>query len=263
MGKEACFSRSPRFYYGPVEREIDGKSGYQLCLLDLKSGLFVWFDYPAQLGKTIAMLIEPVAGEEQDHRIFQLPVKRFTSEIVLEDFEDPLQEQEALSERRAEESAFSFCDPLMTRKDHLRNFSAVENDHLFSEHSAANHPRRKERIKKQKELVFIPKVDYQTVCELLESADVESENKFYGPFFGEADFTNDLNYVPEEIRAQYKFLDLNTLVAQAKVIEEEVRCVFHPEMQEEIKKAHGWTGMLDPGLVEVDSCLQTELNLLS
>ncbi|MDD5528264.1 MAG: hypothetical protein PHO56_04845 [Patescibacteria group bacterium] len=267
MADRISSPKRPRFYYGPVERELGDKKGYQLCLLDLKSGLFAWFDYPAHLGKAIAMLIEPVAGERQEHRIFQLPNKRITSEIPADDFEDFLNEADALAERGAEESAFSLCDPLMIRKDHLRNFSAVENDHLFSEHSASDCPARKEGLKKAKMLDYIPAAEYQDVCKLRELDELESENHLYGygPFFSEADFTDDLNCVPEEFRIQYKFLDMNTLLAQAQAIKEEVRVVFHPDQAEAIRRSHGLAGVIDGGprddSVQIDDGVQVDDNI--
>jgi hypothetical protein len=145
----------------------------------------------------------------------------------------------------------------MIRKDHLRNFSVVEDDHLFSERLKSEYP-KKDRIKKSKPLDFIPSVKYQNVCEARELGDFESEDEIYGPFFTENDFTDEINFVPEEIRRQYKFLDLNTLLAQAKIIKEEVQIAFHPERKEKIKKESGWAGIGNADPVEIDEICTLE-----
>ncbi|MDD4902124.1 MAG: hypothetical protein PHE24_03230, partial [Patescibacteria group bacterium] len=87
---QATATKSPKFYYGPVQRNLrksKGK-GFQLCLLDLEAGDFRWFDHPSDLRWAIETLISPVGSEREEYRTIELPAKRISAEIPAEDLED-------------------------------------------------------------------------------------------------------------------------------------------------------------------------------
>jgi hypothetical protein len=259
--------RCPRFWYGAAERQVAKKSRYQLCLIDLKYGLFAWLNFPIELRQAMEILTGVVGGEAYGHRIFELPFKNFSSEVGAEDFEDLLGEQDALAERDSEESALSLCSSLMTRSDHLRKFDVVETNHLFLEHLAAE-ALLAEQLKDNEgkpDSDSTSRASHQLVCEMRAAGEIESEDDVYGPFFFEDMFTKNLSLVPEwiKIQAMCKLIDLDTLSAQAKGLEElvrateeETRLAFHPELERETRESRGHTGMINTGSPDTDIMLE-------
>jgi hypothetical protein len=256
---------SSRFFYGSVERVLDkGGKGFEFCLVDIREGLFAWYNYPTHLRRAIEALILPVGGEIEENVYFQLPIKHATAEIACDDFEDVLFEYDALAERGREFDGYSFFDPQMLKKDHLRNFPAIEDAHLFSEHLEEERwflkkVRRSKRVRRSpkaqaaflsRELNRQQSSAYQDVFEMRNFDELESYGFSYGPFFQESDFTNDLNCLPESIRSQYKFLDMENLLeisqanmTVAKVFCDEITFAFHPELEKAKRKAKNWTWM--------------------
>ncbi len=278
MAPAAVLTKSPKFYYGPVKRDSktgDGQ-GFQLSLVDLEIGIFRWFDYASDLRRAIEMLIAPAGSEREEHQNVDLPAKRVSTEVPAEDLEDLFGEQEWLAEIGREDLAMSLCDPLMIKKDRLRDLHRMEIDHLFREHQAqqrlldgrAKRPQGSHKIRArilQRELNCAKALTgrSQEAYELRDFDELEPADMWHGPFYSEADFTDDLNCVPAHLQGQYKFLDLKQLVersesimAQAQVIWTEVTLAFHPEMAEKMTKARGHTGLTSVRSTDTDVMME-------
>ncbi|MDD4902123.1 MAG: hypothetical protein PHE24_03225, partial [Patescibacteria group bacterium] len=161
-----------------------------------------------------------------------------------------------------EDLALCLCDPLMIKKDRLRDYSIVEGDHLFREHQAderslderAKQPQGSYKVRTrilQRELNCGKTLTgrSQEACELRNFDELEPADMYDGPFFTEADFTDELKWVPDHLRKQFKFLDLKVLVeksewimAQAQVIWTEVTLAFHPERAKKMEQTPGLKG---------------------
>jgi hypothetical protein len=251
---------SQKFYYGRVERIVNDKVGFKLCLVDLRDGVFRWFDYPTHLANAVRGLIGRIEAERVEQELFSLPKRRITREVSAEDFEDLLNEADELAERGDENLVADLCSGMMIKKDCLRNFSQAELDGLFRE-------QKRWRATGGIPIEKLPrKTEKKNAYRLRDFDEIEPEEGYFGPFYEEGDFTGDLNKIPDWIRSQYKFLDvqsmqadLNVALRDGDVVKDEITVVFHPEKAEEIKRSRGLCGAGDANAVSSDKSINPEL----
>jgi hypothetical protein len=232
--------RRPRFFYGRAERVIDGKRGYQICLVDMKTEQVAWFECQKHLAAAVGQLVSKVPAESETRCLSSLlPGRKVTSELLSEDLEDLLNEEDILADRGMENLAFDFLEGQAIRKHHIRNFRKIELDHLFQESLSER------------------EIDCSVEVRDME----EGECSLQGPFFNAGDFTDDTSQITAGISVKSKFMDVSALSAQSKAAKEdleglqkEVEIVL--KMAETEKRSHGWTGMIDSGPVDMDACLQ-------
>jgi hypothetical protein len=250
--------RRPRFFYGRVERVIDGKRGYQICLVDMKTEQVAWFRYRSQLAAAVGQLVSKVPAESETHYLRPLDYSRkVTSELEIQSVEDWIEEEDQLADRRSDLLPMDLLSGFAIRHDHVRDFRKIELDDLFRESLSER------GMDGSVEVQDLEIVEEEVASFQREPESIEREDALYDPFFTADDFSSDIGQVPAVISAKHKFLDVSALAAQSKAAKEdldglqkEVEIVLHPEMAEAEKRSHGWTGMIDSGPVEMDDYLQ-------
>ncbi|HTW96565.1 MAG TPA: hypothetical protein VMD74_02815 [Candidatus Methylomirabilis sp.] len=265
-------SKQFRFFYGAMrlaatnnKRERTEK--YYPCLFDLKKGIILKFDAPAQLGQAIRTLISPVESESVHYRFEQVFPKRNTCEIRLEDWEDYCEAQDALEESDAGTSFLDFTSEAAMQNDRERrsfqNFKRLHEEHLWevAEEKAElkkiatairKLSKKRRLVKNHRSLHYIEKTDHEGVLRILPDPGSDSRPRQYmegvaptaayylrdfeevekpgilcGPYYFEKDFTDDLEYLPPKLRPM--FVNFNVLEAIGHVIRNEVDAAFHPE----------------------------------